>query len=60
MRVPQALDLSRTRNVDKSRANAPKNGVESLFAPKGIKNVHTLNVLTTINVDGGTMINYYV
>ena len=54
--------------MDESSANASRNEVGRVFAPKGSRNVHTLIpnerewilVLTAINVQGETMPNFYI
>ena len=55
-------------NVDESRANASKNGVERVFAAKGTRSVHSmipnerewLSVLAAINANGDTIPNFYI
>ena len=55
-------------NVDESGANASRNGVGRVFAPKGSRNVHTLipnerewiSVLTAINAQGESISNFYI
>ena len=54
--------------MDESRANASRNGVGRIFAPKGARNVHILipndrewiYVFFTINAQGDTIPNFYI
>ena len=60
--------LSNIWNVDESGANASRNGVGMVFASRRTRNVHTItpnerewiSVLTSINVNGETIPNYYI
>ena len=55
-------------NVDELGANASRNGIDKVFASKGMRSVHTItlnerewiNVLTSINANSNIIPNYYI